>query len=207
MQSLLKMQLLCPCSFDCAFKAPRFTEAAKGYVSGKIKTYRMHFNLLWLVNGQNCIGFSNTDINLCLVWFGFVFWGDLLRWREVQKKGLWSIHAVLPLELRNRFQSWLWCLSSQNIGGFCLAGNALPGCVVGVAHACVMTCHVVSCHAVSCCGTALGAAKGWEELLPWTAPTKTLVCYHCLVYKQNQSNAESWEEAIDSKHTAPKILA
>lgn len=188
-------------------KLPDLLRQQKGYVSGKIKTCRTHFNLLWLVNGQNCIGFSNTDINLCLVCFVFVFWGDLLRWREVQKKGLWSMHVVLPLELRNRFQSWLWCLSPQNIGGFCLAGNGLPGCAVGVAHTSVMSCRVVSCHAVSCRGTALGAAEGWEEPLPWTAPARTLVCYHSFVYKQNQSNTESREEAIDSKHTAPKILA
>lgn len=106
----------------------------------------------------NCVGFPNTDINLCLVW---VFLRGPVRFREVQKAVLWSTHVVLPLEPRNR--SWLCYLNAQNVGGFCWLSNALPSCVGSVAHTRVVSHCVVSCRVVSCRGTELGEAQRRED--------------------------------------------
>lgn len=140
---------------------------------------------------------------LTFVWFGF-FWGSLLRFREVQKKALWSMHVVLPLELRSKSQSWLWYLSPQNTGGFCWLSNALPGCVGSLAHTRVVSCRVVSCRVVPCravpcrAGTALGAGERQEDAitLDSTRPGSDFLLSPCLqpTPKQHKDPRESDEQ-------------
>lgn len=141
----------------------------------------------------NCIGFPNTDINLCLVW---VFLRGPVRFREAQKAVLWSTHVVLPLEPRNR--SWLCYWNAQNVGGFCWLSNALPGCVGSVAHTHVVSRCVVSCRAVSCRVVEQSWVRpsGGRTPLPWTAPGEPLIYYCPLAYNRNQNNTETQENVI-----------
>lgn len=141
----------------------------------------------------NCIGFPNTDINLCLVWF---FLRGPVRFREVQKAVLWPTHVVLPLELRNR--SWLCYFNAQNVGGFCWLSNALPSCVGSVAHTrvvshCVVSCRIVSCRVVE---QSWVRPSGGRTPLPWTAPGEPLIYCCPLAYNRNQNNTETQENVI-----------
>lgn len=113
---------------------------------------------------------------LTFAWFE-LFWEGLLRLREVEKLLRGSLHVVLPLELRKRFQSRLWYSSPQDMGAVLLKQCSPWLCE---------QCSTELCRAV-CPGAAPGAAERGRAALPWTAPGDKLVCDGALVCHRNRS--------------------
>lgn len=87
----------------------------------------MFAKISWALQGQI----------LTFAWFK-LFWEDLLRFREVEKLVLGSMHVVLPLELRKRFQSWLILKSPEH--GSSAAEEMLSLAVWAVQHKAVLSC-------------------------------------------------------------------